>query len=231
MIVHETATHQVTENPENSFKFKGNQVQFELNIEILEDINFAIRYVETGSQSKAVSVLKESVSRLKKRNKLIRIADKSEGWWKTVDGYLSDEVVSDSKDEKRIRAADSRAVRKIKSSKKETKTPRKRPVEEAGAPSQSATNDGNFSYSMQPFRAAGAAVSAQQNLKVFSSAQHSDTGPVTAGKSSTAKKSKLPDDLLFIDTKKDFFKVQSIDNLNLFIYINLAKPIFMLKKD
>jgi hypothetical protein len=50
---------------------------------------------------------------------LIRIADKSEGGWKTVDEYLSDEVAIDSEDEKRIRVAENRAVKKIKTSKKE----------------------------------------------------------------------------------------------------------------
>ena len=64
---------------------------------------------------------------LKKRNKLIRVEDKSEGGWKTVDEYLSDEVVIDSEDEKRIRAAENRAVKKIKTSKK------KLPAEAAGA--------------------------------------------------------------------------------------------------
>ena len=51
---------------------------------------------------------------------MIRIADKSEGGWRTVDEYLSDEIASDSEDEKRIRAADNRAVKKMKKDKKDT---------------------------------------------------------------------------------------------------------------
>ena len=45
-------------------------------------------------------------------NKLIRFADKSEGGWGAVDEYLSDEVASDSDDEKKMRAANERAIRK-----------------------------------------------------------------------------------------------------------------------
>ena len=40
-----------------------------------------------------------------RRNRLIRIADKSEAGWAAVDEYLSDEVASGSGDEKKIRAA------------------------------------------------------------------------------------------------------------------------------
>lgn len=146
---------------ENSFKFKGNQLQFELNT----DIHSAIKFIVSDRKSKAVSVLEGSITKLKKRNKLIRIADKSEGGWKTVEEYLSDEVASDSEDEKRIRASDNRAVRKIKSVRKDGKVNRKRATEAAGAPSQSVHNGGNFPYTVQPFRSVGAVATAPSNSK------------------------------------------------------------------
>ena len=149
---------------EHSFKFNGNQLQLELNSDIIEDINSVIRFIESNRHAKAISVLKGFVETLKNRNKHIRIADKSDGGWKTVDEYFSDEEASDSEDEKRIRAAEHRAVRKIKAGKKNDKTSRKRPAEAAGAPSQPIHNGCN-SFTVPPFRAAGAVASAQQNSK------------------------------------------------------------------
>ena len=53
-----------------------------------------------------------------------------------MDEYLSDDVDSNSEDEKRIRAAENRAVKKLKTS-KTSKRPNdeKRPAEAAGGPS------------------------------------------------------------------------------------------------
>ena len=103
-----------------SFRFKGNQMQFELNRDFRQ-YQRVLSELGRNNVRKTVKLLEDSLAVLKKRNKLIRIADKSEGEWKTVDEYLSDEVASDSEHEKRIRAADNRAVKKIKSSKKEDK--------------------------------------------------------------------------------------------------------------
>ena len=57
--------------------------------------------------------LESSIEVISKRVKAIKLADKSEFGWATVDEYLSDELASDSDDEKRIYRAERRAKRKI----------------------------------------------------------------------------------------------------------------------
>ena len=47
-----------------------------------------------------------------KRQKLIRIADKSADSWKVVDEYVSDELASGSEDEKRLKKAKEAPSRK-----------------------------------------------------------------------------------------------------------------------
>ena len=113
-----------------TFKFSGNKKQFEFNIETLEHITQSLSFVDSlkslvdleNPEIHQVSALilklddsHNSASKaIKRRNKLIRIADKSEAGWAAVDEYLSDEVASGSEDEKKIRAAEQRALRKKK---------------------------------------------------------------------------------------------------------------------
>ena len=66
-----------------------------------------------------VKVALESGTELvSKRVKAIKPADKSEFEWATVNEYLSDELASDSDDEKRIYRAERRAERKINKEKR-----------------------------------------------------------------------------------------------------------------
>ena len=113
-----------------TFKFSGNKKQFEFNNETLEQITQSLSFVDSlkslvdleNSENHQVSALilklddslNSASKAIKRRNKLIRIADKSEAGWAAVDEYLSDEVASGSEDEKKIRAAEQRALKKKK---------------------------------------------------------------------------------------------------------------------
>ena len=54
------------------------------------------------------------MKKVEKRDKLIKIADKSEFGWETVNEYMSDDVASDNEDRKRIKRAEERAEQKKK---------------------------------------------------------------------------------------------------------------------
>lgn len=88
-------------------KFKGNRKRFELNAEL----NSIFECIETegGSIEPNLSQIKklsqEGRQRTRKRQKLIKIADKSKGGWQVVAEYESDELASGSKDEKRLKKA------------------------------------------------------------------------------------------------------------------------------
>ena len=62
---------------------------------------------------------------LKFRQKLIKIADSSEGGWRTVDEYQRNDLAEDSDDEKRLNRAESRAQKKRRS--KDTSAKKKFP--------------------------------------------------------------------------------------------------------
>ena len=82
-------------------KYKGNQKQFRVNAElenILEQIQTAN---QKGANDQSITDLaKEGKKIIRKRQKLIKIADKCTDGWKVVEEYESDELASDSKTRK-----------------------------------------------------------------------------------------------------------------------------------
>ncbi|CAC5367508.1 unnamed protein product [Mytilus coruscus] len=59
------------------------------------------------------SIVSELITKLKARNKSKRIADSSAGGWTTVRKYEANTIADNSDDKKKIRRAESRAVRRI----------------------------------------------------------------------------------------------------------------------
>ncbi|VDI40303.1 Hypothetical predicted protein [Mytilus galloprovincialis] len=93
------------------FKFNGNQVQHEFNSDIDYEVSRIKRAAEREDYSKVRDICSDIRDKFHKRNKCIKIADKSPAGWDTVKEYMSDDLASDSEDEKKIRSAEPRAIR------------------------------------------------------------------------------------------------------------------------
>ena len=97
------------------FKKKGNKKQFEFNIKVQDSLQRATEHLESDEKVSALEELKQGNDFIKQRNKLIRLADRSDNGWAVVNEYITDTLASDSDDEKRIRRAEFTANKKSKS--------------------------------------------------------------------------------------------------------------------
>jgi uncharacterized protein YeaO (DUF488 family) len=99
-----------------SFKKKMHEKQYHFNEEVSLKLEAAAASLSEipPAMEKAKAQLEEGLKLVCERQKLIRLADRSEHGWATVEEYLEDELADNSDDEKRMQKAEFRAGRKLK---------------------------------------------------------------------------------------------------------------------
>ena len=105
-------------NKKTVFKKKGNERQYAFNEEVYKTIHVAQQSLESTPPNveRVWQSLQEGESLIKKRQKLMKVADRLEHGWATVEEYVTDELAENSDDEKRLFKAEARAGRKLKAS-------------------------------------------------------------------------------------------------------------------
>ena len=116
-------------------KYKGNQKQFELNAQvdsIFDSIQAEIPTPDHGARVQ--KLVKQGKELIRKRQKLIKIADRNKDGWQLVEEYESDDLASGSDDEKRLKKAKDAVSRRRRQHDLRPKSPGKRPRIAVGDP-------------------------------------------------------------------------------------------------
>ena len=103
-------------NKQPSFKKPGHEKQFHFNDKVRDKLekSDAALVQQPPAVEKARAALQEGQKLIELRQKLIKIADRSEHGWATVAEYEEDELADNSDDEKRLFRAEARAGRRSK---------------------------------------------------------------------------------------------------------------------
>ena len=103
----------VTKRKSLEFRNEGNKRRYNANEEILESMDKALREINKNDTDAARKAVTEGKNLLLKQQKLIRLADREELGWEVAKHYMSDELASDSEDEKAMKKARKEAILSI----------------------------------------------------------------------------------------------------------------------
>ena len=98
----------------HNIKGKGNKDQFDFNTEISFAIQECQQQILRGNIDDLSANLTSIATKLKKRNKLIELADQSPAGWPIVQEHEQDPMERDSDNAQKNRQAKQRAIRKKK---------------------------------------------------------------------------------------------------------------------
>lgn len=96
------------------FKKRGNEKLHKHNVKVFAKMLEAYKNLKENKVQSAQRNIAEGLDIIKKRQKLIKLADSSEAKWRAVDEYTRNPIASDSEDEKKISKAQARAERKVR---------------------------------------------------------------------------------------------------------------------
>ena len=129
-------------------RHKGNEIQYKFNLKLQDTLDEVKSHLESNAVDKAKSSLSEGTSMLSERQKLILLADKSDFGWKTVEQYTQHELADNEEDGKKIRRAEERAEKALKSEAS------KKPINQSSSlsrPSSSSRFSSQYSSSSSSF--------------------------------------------------------------------------------
>ena len=108
---------------DNTIKWKkvGNEKQFKFNQSVEARFDSAIFAIEKKKLDKAKEELEDGKKLLSERQKLIKLADRSECGWATVSAYVTDDLADTPEDERRISKAEKSAKKAIDSKREKSR--------------------------------------------------------------------------------------------------------------